>query len=145
MTQRIRIIVWSIAIIVLLFQLGGSFQMLRLQFKSPIEKKFAYYKSCSKDDSDCMYFPAKFINEINNIDNLKEFYEKDNSNTDLLWDGIYLTIGKEVDVLEYDKGKNIAYIRIYSNTPRLTKEGTVIVSMNCLHDTPPEEIKKASE
>lgn len=141
MTQRTKIIVISIVVIVLLLQLGGSFQMFRLQFKSPIEKKFAYYIECKKYESDCIYLPIKFINEIKYIDNLKEFYEKDNSNSDLLWNGIYLTIGQQVDVLEYDKEENIAFIRIYNRTPRLIKEGTVIVSMNCLHDTLPEELK----
>jgi hypothetical protein len=140
MKERTKIIT-ACLIIMILFQLTGRLKMIRLQHKSPIEEKFAYFKECSVSSSNCEYRPIMAVWDIYSIDRLKKYYENNGFNDNETLDGGYFSLGEQVDVLEYDIAEGIAFIRIYNNTPRLTKESTVIVSMNCLHDTLPEELR----
>jgi hypothetical protein len=140
MTQRTRIIVISIVVVFLLLQLGGSFQMFRLQFKSPIAEKYVYFKKCSSNKNDCRYIRAQSVLESNYIEKLREYYIKGIYRKQESFGGTF-ELGEKVEILEYNKAKGIAFVRIYGTTPRLTKEKTGVVMMSCLHDTLPEELK----
>lgn len=144
MTKRTRIIFYSLTILVLLLQIGGSFRMFRLQFKSPIDEKYVYFKKCSSNKDDCDYIMVQTVLESKYIEKLINYYTKGVYHKQESFGG-YIELGEKVEILEYDESKGIAFVRIYGTTPRLTKEKVGIVTMNCLHDTLPAVLKSSSQ
>ena len=111
---------------------------LYFQNKSIIDKKYLYYirSNGSIDISvECIWTCRN-----GKLDSLNAYYNEKTKSLDYFDN--WLKPGREIEVLDYNLKESVAAVKIYNTeSKRLQREGFVIVSMKCLHDTLPSSLK----
>ena len=106
--------------------------------KKVIEWKYLYF--VRKDGSIDNSVEHIWHCENGKVDSLKSYYNEITKNLDF-FDG-WFKAGDSIEILHYNYKDSVAAVRVYNTeSKRFQKEGFVIISLKCLHDSPLQIMK----
>ena len=109
---------------------------LYVRNKNVIDTKYNYFFNYDRR----MYDGANSLASYDKINLMRAYYNRTSQSRD--FESGWFDAGDKLEILKYDLADSIAFIKTYNYTSkRMVRENYSVISMKCLHDTLPNDLK----